>query len=80
MPEASTYEVTVITNYTSTTGIVKQTALTSSATDKLNNRLTRASLYISQFKNLKIYYVPSREYIVPDALSRLPVYRQHEHD
>lgn len=80
MPEASTHKVTVITNYASTAGIVKQTALTSSATDKLNNRLTRASLYISQFKNLKIYYVPSREHIVPDALSRLPAYRQYEHD
>lgn len=80
MPEASTHEVTVMTDHASTAGIVKQTALTSSATDKLNNRLTRASLYISQFKNLKICYVPGREHIVPDALSRLPAHRQHEHD
>lgn len=39
MPQASTYEVTIITDYTSTAGIVRQIALTLSAIDKLNNRL-----------------------------------------
>lgn len=79
MPQASAYEVTIITDYASTAGIVKQTSLTSSATDKLNNRLTRASLYLLQFKNLKICYVPRRKHIVLDALSRLPAYRGHEY-
>lgn len=79
MPQASTYEVTIITDYTSTAGIVRQTALTSSAIDKLNNRLIRASLYLSQYKNLKICYVLGRKYIVLDALLRLLAYRGHEY-
>lgn len=74
----STYKVTIITDYASIVGIIRQTALTSSATDKLNIRLTRASLYVLQFKNLKICYVPGREYIVLDVLSRLPAYRGYE--
>lgn len=78
MIETSTHEVTIMTDHASTAGIMRQTALTSSATDKLNIRLTRASLYVSQFKNLKICYVPGREHTVPDALSRLPAYRGHE--
>lgn len=79
MPQASAHEVTIMTDHASTAGIVRQTALTSSATDKLNNRLARASLYLSQYKNLKICHVPGREHIVPDALSRLPAHRGHEH-
>lgn len=68
-----------MTDYTSTAGIVRQTALTSSATDKLNNRLIRALLYLSQYKNLKICYVLGRKHIVLDALLRLLAYRGHEY-
>lgn len=79
MPQASIYEVTIITDYTSTAGIVRQIALTLSATDKLNNRLIRVSLYLSQYKNLKIYYVLGRKHIVLDALLRLLAYRGYEY-
>jgi len=71
MIEASEHTVTVLTDHAATMAIVKQTGLSSSSVDKLNNRLTRASQYLAQFHNLNVVYVPGREHIVPDALSRL---------
>ena len=53
--------------------MVKQTSLGSSSIDRQNNRLTRASQYLSQFPNLRVVYRPGKEHVVPDALSRLPV-------
>ena len=41
--------VTVYTDHSATTSIVKQTKLTTSSTDKLNLRLVRALMYLSQF-------------------------------
>ena len=71
MVEACEKPVTVLTDHSATIGIVRQTSLTSSSVDKLNNRLTRASQYLSQFGKLRLVYVPGREHILPDALSRL---------
>jgi len=71
MIEACDKPVTVLTDHAATTGIVRQTSLHSSSVDKLNNRLTRASQYLSSFHNLKVVYRLGREHVVPDALSRL---------
>jgi len=71
MIEASEHSVTVLTDHAATTAIVKQTSLSSSSIDKLNNRLTRASQYLAQFHNLNVVYIPGKEHVVPDALSRL---------
>jgi hypothetical protein len=61
----------VITDHSATTGIARQTSLTSSSVDKLNQRLVRASQYLSQF-DLDIRWRPGKSHTVPDALSRLP--------
>ena len=71
MVEACDKPVVVLTDHAATTAIATQTPLSSSSVDKLNNRLTRASQYLSQFGNLQVLYKPGREHIVPDALSRL---------
>jgi len=71
MIEASEHSVTVLTDHAATIAIVKQTSLSSSSIDKLNNRLTRASQYLAQFHNLNVVYIPGKEHVVPDALSRL---------
>lgn len=71
MIEACEQPVNVLTDHAATTGIAQQTALNSTSIDKLNQRLIRASQYLSQFRNLKVTYIPGREHVVPDALSRL---------
>jgi len=71
MIDSSEHPVTVFTDHAATTRIVKQTALTSSSIDKLNNRLVKASQYLSRFPNLRVVYIPGREHTVPDALLRL---------
>lgn len=50
--------------------ITRETALTSSSTDNLNLRLTRASTYLFQF-NLDVRYRSGKQHVIPDALSRL---------
>ena len=61
----------IYTDHASTAGIVNQTHLGSSATDKLNLRLIRASQYLSQF-SLEIRHRTGKSNVIPDALSRLP--------
>lgn len=51
--------------------IVRQTTLTSSSTDKLNLRLVRVFIYLSQFQ-LEVKYRSSKQHIILDALFRLP--------
>jgi len=60
----------VITDHSATAGIARQTSLTSSSVDKLNQHLVRASQYLSQF-DLDIRWRPGKSHTVPDALSRL---------
>ncbi|SLM41474.1 reverse partial [Lasallia pustulata] len=64
--------VIVYTDHSAITSIARQTTLSSSNTDKLNNRLIRASQYLAQF-NINVRYKPGKHHLVPDALSRLPV-------
>jgi hypothetical protein len=60
----------VYTDHSAIVAIAKQDSLSSSSTDKLNLRLVRASLYLSQF-SLDVRYRSGPLNIVPDALSRL---------
>ncbi len=45
--------------------------MTTSNTDKLNLRLVRADMYLSQF-DLNIRHKSDRDHVIPNALSRLP--------
>ena len=65
-----TPQITVYTDHAATPGIVKQTKLVSSASDKLNLRLTNASTFLSQF-TMDVHHKPGKLHVVPDALSRL---------
>lgn len=66
----STPQITIYTDHSAMTSIVKQTELSSNSTDKLNLRLVRASTYLPQFR-LDVRHKPGKQHIVPDALSRL---------
>ena len=68
---SSQHATTVITDHASNVTISGQTKLTSTSTDKLNLKLVRASMYLSQYK-LNMIYKPGKSHLVPDALSRLP--------
>ena len=63
--------VVIFTNHSASVGISRQTSLSTSNSDKLNLRLVRASIYLSQF-TLDIRYKAGQTNTVPDALSRLP--------
>ncbi|KAA6411119.1 MAG: reverse transcriptase [Lasallia pustulata] len=64
--------VIVYTDQSAITSIARQTTLSSSNTNKLNNCLIRASQYLVQF-NIDVQYKPGKHHLVPDALLRLPV-------
>ena len=70
MIEGCTKTPIVYTDHAATAGIVNHTHLGSSAVDKLNLRLIRASQYLSQFQ-LDIRHRPGTSNIVADSLSRL---------
>ena len=59
------------TDHSAIQNIVSQTKLTSSNVDKLNLRLIRSSMYLSQF-NITIRHKAGREHIILDAMSQLP--------
>ena len=62
--------IVVFTNHVVNTFIAKQTTMNSSNTDKLNLRLVRAFVYLSQFR-LKMKYKSKKDHVVSNALSRL---------
>ena len=62
--------IVVFTNHVVNTFIAKQTTMNSSNTDKLNFRLVRAFVYLSQFR-LKMKYKSRKDHVVSNALSRL---------
>jgi hypothetical protein len=70
MIHSSRLPVNVLTDHSSTRGIVEQTRLDTSSTDRANRRLITASVYLSEY-DLKVYHLPGRLNFVPDALSRL---------
>ncbi|EAQ86812.1 hypothetical protein CHGG_08065 [Chaetomium globosum CBS 148.51] len=70
MIHSSRHPVNVLTDHSSTRGIVEQTRLDTSSTDRSNRRLITASVYLSEY-DLKVFHLPGRLNFVPDALSRL---------
>jgi len=63
-------QITIYTNYSTTTSIVKQTKLLFNSTNKLNFCLVYILIYLLQFR-LNIYYKLKKQYIVLNILSRL---------
>jgi hypothetical protein len=64
-------EVVVFTDHQATRDIAKQTNFRHSTPHRQNLRLVRASLYLSQFPQIKILHIPGKLNVIPDALSRL---------
>ena len=62
--------IVVFTNHVVNTFIAKQTTMNSNNTDKLNLRLVRAFVYLSQFR-LKMKYKSKKNHVVSNALSKL---------
>ena len=72
--------VTVIfTDHAANAFIARQTTLSFSNTDKLNLRLVRASIYLSQFR-FDIRYRSDKRHVIPDALFRLSADRSFLND
>lgn len=70
MIEGCTKTPIIYTDHAATAGIINHTHLGSSAVDKLNLRLIRASQYLSQFQ-LDIRHRPGTSNVIADSLSRL---------
>ncbi|RWA09357.1 hypothetical protein EKO27_g5767 [Xylaria grammica] len=68
--EACRDPVIVLTDHSSTKGIVDQTNMNTTSTDRANKRLINASIYLSQY-GLQVYHILGRRNFVPDALSCL---------
>lgn len=62
--------VVVLTDHDATKGIVNQTRLNTTSTDRSNRRLINASIYLSEYQ-LDVHHLAGRLNLVPDALSRL---------
>jgi hypothetical protein len=62
--------VIVLTDHSATKGIIEQTNLCTSSTDRANKQLINALVHLSQY-NLKIYHCAGKLHLVTDALSHL---------
>jgi len=69
--EAAEQSTIMYTDHAAAVEIGRQFSLNTTAVEKLNLRLVRASEYLQRFW-LKIRYKPGKTNIIPDALSRLP--------
>ena len=79
MLQSANLPVVVLTDYSATKGIVEQTNLSTSSTDRVNKRFVNASIYLLQY-SLRVYHLPGRLNVVPDALSRLRAVQDKEVD
>ena len=68
--EASTQPTIIYTDHSAAIGIVRQSSMNTTSTEKLNLRLIRASEYLQRFR-IELRHKPGKTNIVPDALSRL---------
>lgn len=69
--ESSKAKVIIQTDHLSIIDILQQSSITSTtSTMRLNLRLVRASQFLQQFR-LDVRHKPRKEYIIPNALSRL---------
>ncbi|KDN69113.1 hypothetical protein CSUB01_12601, partial [Colletotrichum sublineola] len=72
--QSNKHEVIILTDHAAAKGIITHTSLRTLDLNKANLKLANAANYLSQFR-LKIFHVPGKLNVVPDALSRLPVTR-----
>ena len=70
MMKSSNHTTIIYTNHENITRIVKQIKLNSTNTNKINLRLIRALMYLSQFQ-LKIRHCFEKFNIISDAFNRL---------
>jgi len=68
--EANDYTTIVYTDHVAVKHIAHSTALKTTLPERANMRLIRGSQYLSQFR-LDVRYVPGKDNIVADALSRI---------
>ena len=66
----STPQIIIYTDHSAVINIIKQIKLIFNNIDKLNLRLIRASIYLSQF-SLDIRHKSNKQHIVFDVLSKL---------
>lgn len=66
------HPIVIYTNHEASSSIVTQIKLTSSNIDRLNMKLVRASIYLSQFR-LSVHHKFDKSNIVSNALSRLSI-------
>ncbi len=83
MIRASKHSIIIWTDHSTTTIIVKQTKLSIINIDKLNLRLIRVVMYLSQF-NLDVRHKSERDHVISNVLSRLSFFEneksQENHD
>lgn len=70
MVESSEHHTIIYTDHAATLGIMKQTSLNTTSTEKLNLRLVKASEFLQRFR-LDVRYKPGKTHFMPDALSKL---------
>lgn len=68
--EASVKIIIIYTDHSAAIGIVRQSSMNITSTEKLNLRLIRASEYLQRFR-IKIRHKPGKVNVIPDTLSRL---------
>jgi hypothetical protein len=74
MIRASKHSTIIWTNHSVIATIIKQTKMITSNIDKLNLRLVRIDMYLSQF-DLDIRHKSKRDHVISDALSRLSTFQ-----
>jgi hypothetical protein len=77
MIRASKHSTIIWTNHSVIVAIIKQTKMITSNIDKLNLRLVRVDMYLSQF-DLDIRHKSKRDHVISDALSRLSAWNDDE--
>ena len=70
--QSNTLPVQVLTDHAATKRIVKHTSFVTLDLNKANLKLANATNWLSQFE-LRVYHIPGKTNVIPDALSRLPV-------
>jgi hypothetical protein len=70
--QSSMKPIVVLTDHEAAKGIINQTSLNTSSTDRANRRLVNASIYLSGY-DLEVHHLAGKFNLVPDALPRLPV-------
>ena len=66
------HPVVMLIDYGAIKRIVKRITMTTSSLDHTNRRLINASIYLSEY-NLRIYYMPEKNNIIPTAYFYFPM-------